>query len=94
MLLIRFVVATEERKKLHTQTELDVSRLRDSVEQAIARLTVRKEALETGIKKNFEATVEPIKVYEQSLRDTEERMKECLRFGKDLVQQSSNHEML
>ena len=91
---VKIVVATEERKRLHTQTELDVSRLRDSVEQAIAHLTARKEALETGIKKNFEAIVEPIKVYEQSLRDTEEQMKECLRFGKDLVQQSSNHEML
>ena len=32
---IKIVVATEERKRLHTQTELDVSRLRDSVEQAI-----------------------------------------------------------
>ena len=76
-------VATEERKMLHTQTELDV-RLKDSVQQAIARLNARKEALETDIKKNCEATVEPIEVYEQSLRDSEEQMKECLRFGKTL----------
>ena len=90
----KIVVATEERKRLHTQSELDVSKLRDSVERAISRLTARKEALEAGIKKNFHATVEPVKVYEQSLRDTEEQMKVCLKFGKDLVQQSSNHEML
>ena len=90
----KIVLATEERKRLHTQSELDVSRVRDSVEQAIAQLTARKEALEIEIKKNFQATVEPIKVYEQLLRDTEQQMKECLRFGKNLVQQSSNHEML
>ena len=28
----KIVVATEERKRLHTQFELDVSRIRDSVE--------------------------------------------------------------
>ena len=56
----KIVVATEERKRLHTQSELDVSRVRDSVEQAIAQLTARKEALETEIKKNFQTTVEPI----------------------------------
>ena len=86
----KMVVATEERKRLHAQSELDVSKLRDSVEQAITRLTARKEALEADIQKNFQATVKPIKVYEQSLRDTEEQMKECLRIGKDLVQQPSN----
>ena len=90
----KIIVATEERKRLHAQSELDVSKLKDSVEQAITRLTARKEALEEDIKRNFQATVQPIKVYEQSLRDIEEQMKECLRFGKDLVQQPSNHEIL
>ena len=53
----KIIVATEERKRLHAQSELDVSKLKDSVEQAITRLTARKEALEEDIKRNFQATV-------------------------------------
>ena len=73
---------------------MGVSKLRDAVEQAITLLTTRKEGLEADITNNFEVAIKPIHIYEQSLKDTEEQMKECLKFGKDLVQQPSNQEFL
>ena len=90
----KIVVATEKKNRLQAQSELDVKKLRDCVEQAITCLTARKEALEADIKKNFQAAIEPIQDYEQSLKDIEEQMKQCVKFGKDLAQQPSNQELL
>ena len=42
----KITVAAEESNRLLGQSELDVGKLRDSIEQAIALVTVRKEALE------------------------------------------------
>ena len=49
----KITVATEEMKRLDTQSELDVSKLRDSVEHAIKCLTAKKESLEAHIKKKL-----------------------------------------
>lgn len=87
-------VVSEQRNRLLTQSESDAAKLRDSIEQVITLLTARKEALDADIKRDYQAAVEPVEVYEKSLREREVQMKECLKFGKDLVEQPSNQEML
>ena len=45
----KIVVATEMKNRLHAQSELDVKKLKDCVEQAITCLIARKETLEADI---------------------------------------------
>ena len=90
----KITVVSEERNRLLTRSESDAAKLRDSIEQAITLLTVRKEALDADIKRDCLAVVEPVEVYEQTLKDTEVQMKECVKFGQELVKQPSNQEML
>ena len=87
-------IVSEQRNKLLTQSESEAAKLRDSIEQAITLLTARKEALDADIKRDYQTAVEPVEVYEQALKETEVQMRECLKFGKDLVEQPSNQEVL
>ena len=50
--------------------------------------------MDADIKRDYQTAVEPVEVYEQALKETEVQMRECLKFGKDLVEQPSNQEVL
>ncbi|XP_065902787.1 E3 ubiquitin-protein ligase TRIM71-like isoform X2 [Dysidea avara] len=91
---MKITIAEQERTKTETLCYNDVAKLKESVEQAIKLLSDRAEMLEADIKQNFQMAIGPLQTYKDTLKLTEGRMQECLKFGQQLLQQPSDREVL